>query len=72
MTLPQTCSSMLSEVSNESEGVMVIQLLLHISAYPFVHQSEVTKTTSLVASMHLKAWSEIRIILLENQKIPIT
>lgn len=72
MTLPQTCSSMLSEVSNESEGVMVIQLLLYISAYPFVHQSEITKTMSLVASMHLKAWSEIRIILLENQDIPIT
>lgn len=72
MTLSQTCSSMLSEVSNESEEVTVIQLLLHISTYSFIHQSEVTKTTSLVTSMHLKAWSEIRIILLENQEIPIT
>lgn len=68
----QTCSGMLSEVSNESEEVMVIQLLSQISADTFVHQREVTQTMSPVTPMCLKAWSKIRTILMENQDIPIT
>lgn len=68
----QTCSGTLSEVSNESEEVMVIQLLFQISTYTFVHQSEVTQTMLLVTPMCLKAWSKIRTILMENQDIPIT
>lgn len=51
---------------------MVIQLLLQISTYTFVHQSEVTQTMLLIAPMCLKAWSKIRTILMENQEIPIT
>ena len=51
---------------------MVIQPLLHISAYTFVHHSEVTQTMLPVTPMCLKAWSKVRTTLMENQEIPTT
>lgn len=48
---------------------MVIQLLLHISAYTFVHQSEVTKTMLSITPLCLKAWSKIRTILRKTEKV---
>jgi len=70
--LPQTCSSVLSEVRNESEEVMVIQPLSHISVHTFVHQREVIKTVLPVTPTCHKAWSKVRTILTESWEIPVT
>lgn len=61
---------MLSEVSNESEEVMVIQLLLHISAYTFVHLNEVTKTmySNWPLQRALKPGPRLELFLWKNEK----
>lgn len=48
------------KLATNRREVLTIQLLLHISAYIFVHQSEVSKTVLPVIPTCLKTWCKIR------------